>query len=81
MARVYKTDYGYMGLGQRIRKLRAIMDMTQHELSLQTYIPGFAICKIERGEIPVTEKRLKAFARVFGYEPGDLLQEEIEVKI
>jgi transcriptional regulator with XRE-family HTH domain len=70
-----------MGIGPRIRKLRAIMDMTQAELSFHTFIASSAICRIERGDMPISENQLRAFEKAFGLSLGELLQEEIEVKI
>lgn len=81
MIKIRKTDNGYMGLGQRIKKLRVIMDMTQTELSLRTFVSPSAICHIERGEMPIKENQVRDFEKAFGLPIGELLQEEIEVKI
>jgi len=81
MIRVYKTGDGYMGIGSRIKKLRVIMDMTQAELSFRTFIAPSVICRIERGDIPIRENQMRALEKAFGLSTGELLQDEIEVKI
>jgi ribosome-binding protein aMBF1 (putative translation factor) len=81
MIRIYKTGGGYMGIGPRIKKLRVIMDMTQAELSDRTFIVPSVICRIERGDIPIRENQMRALEKAFGLSLGELLEEEIEVRI
>ena len=81
MIKIRKTDNGYMGIGPRIKKLRVTMDMTQAELSFHTFIAPSVICHIEKGDIPIRENQMRALEKAFGLSMGELLQDEIEVKI
>lgn len=82
MAYIYKTDFGYFGIGKRAKILRVIAGLTQQDLAKRMRVPNYTIGRIENGEIPFSDKLLKQFAKAIDMEDyRDLLKEHLEVRI
>jgi transcriptional regulator with XRE-family HTH domain len=63
-------------IGERIRKLRKKMDMSQHELALRAGIDRSYMGKIERGEINITLEKFQQIAIALEVELIDVLKDE-----
>ena len=63
-----------LALYKNIRKLRTEKGMSQNELAKLTgYTDRSSIAKIEKGEVDLTESKIKAFADALGVRPGVLM--------
>lgn len=63
-----------LDLYKNIRRLRNEQGMSQNELARRTgYTDRSSIAKIEKGEVDLTESKIKAFADALGVRPGQLM--------
>ena len=67
-------------LGERIRELRTIKDLTQEELGFQVGNSGKQIGRIERGENNVTSCMLYQISKVLQIEMKELFDFKIAAK-
>jgi len=60
-------------VGQKIRELRIARGLTQEQLaSLSGYNSKAGICKIEKGERDIPQRRLVDIAKALGVSPSEL---------
>lgn len=62
--------------GNRLRELRKAAKLTQIDLADRTGVSQSAISQIENGEVQLNVPWMRAFARILGCAPADLLDPE-----
>jgi len=60
------------GVGKRLRKLRKIRGLTQHQLASGVHFSVSLVKKVEQGSVPPSAALVAAAARVLGVRPADL---------
>jgi transcriptional regulator with XRE-family HTH domain len=63
-------DLRTMHIGQKIKKLRELKNLTQTHLAQELGVTQSAYSKIEIGESEVTYSKLEKNLKCFGYETG-----------
>lgn len=63
-------------IGEKIRKLRKEMDISQYELALKAGIDRSYMGKIERGEINITLEKVQQIAIALEVDLIDVLKDE-----
>lgn len=62
-----------MELGQKIRKLRELKNLTQEYIAIELGLTQSAYSKIEKGEIDVPYSRVKRIAEILELSPQDII--------
>ena len=62
-----------MQVGQKIKKLRELKNLTQDYMAAELEMTQSAYSKIESGESDVSYKKLEKIASIFGIHPEDIL--------
>lgn len=75
----YKSTELNILVGERIKKLRKIADITQEMLSEGLAITRVSMVNIEKGRQSLTLKNLYEISYILGCNPGDLLPDLDEV--
>jgi len=70
------ADPAILRLGQRLKRLREYLGMSQHQVAEWTGIPRSAVSDIERGQRKVDAVELTKFARLYQRPVGWLLDED-----
>jgi transcriptional regulator with XRE-family HTH domain len=60
------------GVGKRLRRLRKLRGLTQHQLAAGVHFSVSLIKKVEQGSVPPSAALVAAAARVLGVRPADL---------
>ena len=66
-------DLQTMHIGQKIKKLRELKNLTQSHLADELGVTQSAYSKIEQGETEVSYSRLEKIASVLGMKPEELI--------
>jgi transcriptional regulator with XRE-family HTH domain len=66
-------DIGNIHIGQKIKKLRELKNLTQEYMAAQLEMSQSAYSKIETGESDVTFKKLELISRALDVKPEDIL--------
>jgi transcriptional regulator with XRE-family HTH domain len=66
-------DTGTMHIGQKIKKLRELKNLTQTHLAQELGVTQSAYSKIEIGESEVTYSKLEKISSVLGMKPEDVI--------
>lgn len=66
-------DYPISHIGQKIKKLRELKNLTQSHMASELGITQGAYSKIELGETEVTYTKLNRIAEIFGMAPEDII--------
>ncbi len=66
-------DIGNIHIGQKIKKLRELKNLTQDYMAAQLEMSQSAYSKIETGESDVTFKKLELISRALDVKPEDIL--------
>lgn len=65
-------------VGQSIRKLRELRNLTQEYVAIQLDMSQSAYCKVETGATQITLKRLTQIALVLDVQPEDILAFDVD---
>ncbi|MCU0433166.1 MAG: helix-turn-helix domain-containing protein [Bacteroidia bacterium] len=66
-------DIGHIQIGQKIKKLRELKNLTQDFMAAQLEMSQSAYSKIETGESDVTFKKLELIASALDVKPEDIV--------
>lgn len=73
---------GWPELGERLKKVREYLNLSQQDVAASTGVPRSAISDIERGQRKVDSLELRRFAKLYRYPIGYFLGEEtLETKV
>jgi|SRR6185312_7608920 len=70
---IYPLKWNKMVLGQKIKKLRELKNLTQEHLATELGLSQSAYSKIETGEVDVPYSRLEQIAKVLELKPEDII--------
>lgn len=62
-----------MDIGEKVRKVRELKQLSQEEMAHKLHMTPNNYAKLERGEIKMRVERLEQIANIFNMDAGDLL--------
>lgn len=72
LSQTIEMEFKPMHIGQKIRKLRELRNLTQSHMAVELGITQSAYSKIELGETEVTYNKLEKIADVMGITPEEI---------